>query len=106
MDDFEYEFIIYILITLGFLFILYVQGDKVRLNMIKNDFTNIHFLFVLAIVILLTYIGLKQEDPHIRTSTRHAITATIASYCSHLSLVFPAFFFVGIATLFSVKHFN
>ena len=106
MNEFEEEFIIYVFITLGFFLMMYLRGDNYHLKMIKHDFTNPFFLGALVVVSTLGYLGLSNEDPDVKRSTHHAITATIASYFSHLSIVFPEFFFVGFATLYSIEKFG
>jgi len=104
--EFKEQLVFYIVVVAGFVAALYMSGAKDKFGQMRKDFTSPYFLLLLVVVIVLSYFGLTHKDPDIKTTTHHSITAVIASYFSHLSLVFPAFFFVGIATYFSLKQFG
>jgi hypothetical protein len=103
---FKDELLVYTAIIAGFALLMYLRGDTYHYKLIIKDFTSPVFLFLAALVIVMSYYGLRHKDPDVRASTHHAVTAVIASYFSHLSMVFPAYFFVGFATFFAYKQFG
>jgi hypothetical protein len=101
------QVIVYVTITAGFLLVLFLSGDHDRLRIIEKDFRNLRFMASLAVVLAILFIGLSQDDhPNVKDSMHHGLTAVIASYFSHLDLVFPAFFFASIATYFASTQFG
>lgn len=48
--------------------------------------------------------GLSVEDPNTKLAIHHSMIALIASYFSHLSLIFPAFYIVLVVEYFSRKY--
>ena len=102
---FRDELISLIGVALAFFAILVAIGKKEVFFKVKQDILDPWFWFFLVIVVLFSYWGLKQDDFSLRVGIHHGLTALIASYFSHLSLVFPAFFISTVVAYFSVKKF-
>lgn len=88
-----------------FVVILYSAGRKDVGQKVLADLHNPYFWF-LSIVTVLVIIGglVKNDDPDTKLAIHHAMIALVASYFSHLSLVFPAFYIVFVAEYFSRKY--
>lgn len=104
MSSFKDQFIGVSGVVSVFVLILYLsKRDDVFLQ-IRQDFTSIPLWIILFITLAIIYVGLKDKDEDMRTSIHHAIIALVASYFSHLNLIFPAFYIVLVVEYFSKKY--
>jgi len=91
-------------IIIFFLVLLYTTKKTNVLSQIKRDLHDPVFWGMLIITLIITIWGLRQDDPIRRSSIHSAVVALIASYFSHLSLIYPAFYIVLVVDYFSKKY--
>jgi hypothetical protein len=100
------ELIALVGVALAFIAFLVTTGQQQVLQKIKADLKDIWFWVFLVIVIVFSWWGVNQtDDPAMILGVHHGLTALIASYFSHLSLIFPAYFFAAIVAYFSMRRF-
>lgn len=88
-----------------FVVILYSAGRKDVGQKVLADLRNPYFWYLSLVTISLIIWGLSRKgDPDTKLAIHHAMIALVASYFSHLSLVFPAFYIVFVAEYFSRKY--
>lgn len=101
---FTEEILAIIGVAVSFGVLLYVTKKTDVIALIKKDMHDPTFWGMLVITAIIVIWGLRQDDPDRRAAVHHSLIALIASYFSHLSLIYPAFYIVLVVDYFSRKY--
>jgi hypothetical protein len=88
------------MVIVFFIMILLLEKTNV-LQQIKEDIKSPSIWIMFFITMAIFMWALNQKSKALKNSAHHAIVALIASYFSHLSMIFPAFYIVMIVEYFS-----
>lgn len=100
----------HIISLLGFTFIFLWLADYTGYahvwKRLKIDFSRPMFVILFGIAFVIILLGSNSDQRRTREATHLAMSALIVSYFSHLNMVFPAFFLVGVTTYIALNPYT
>jgi hypothetical protein len=93
-------------LTFIFLWLAEYTGYAHVWKSLKSDFSRPVFVVLAGIALVIILIGSNSDKRRVREATHLAMSALIVSYFSHLNMVFPAFFLVGITTYIALDPYT
>lgn len=93
-------------LTFIFLWIANYTGYGHVWKKLSSDFRRPMFSILAVIALIIILIGSNSNHRRTREATHLAMSALIVSYFSHLDMVFPAFFLVGLTTYLALNPYT